>query len=53
MPGSNPIQDVAGNDAAALDDQAVTKNTADLSETLARAAVHLALLEARHRGLVD
>ena len=41
VPGSNPIQDSAGNSAAALSSQSVTNNTADTTApTLSSAAVN-------------
>ena len=41
VPGSNPIQDAAGNDAAALTNRAVTNNTSDTTApTLSTATVN-------------
>ncbi len=41
VPGSNPVEDVAGNDAAAFSNQAVTNNTVDTTPpTLTTAAIN-------------
>ena len=54
VPGTNPVQDAAGNDAAALSDQTVTNNTPDTTApTLTRAAVNGASLVLTYNEALD
>ena len=53
-PGTNPIQDEAGNDAAALSGQAVTNNTADtIAPVLSTATVNGATLVLTYDEALD
>ena len=54
VPGTNPVQDAAGNDAAALADQTVTNNTPDTTApTLTTAAVNGASLVLTYNEALD
>ena len=54
VPGTNPVQDAAGNDAAALSNQTVTNNTLDTTApTLTTAAVNGASLVLTYNEALD
>ena len=55
VPGTNPVQDTAGNDAAALSNQTVTNNTAadTTAPTLTTAAVNRASLVLTYNEALD
>ncbi len=54
VPGSNPVEDVVGNDAAAFSNQAVTNNTADTTPpTLTTAAINGSTLTLTYNEALD